>query len=307
MMDKKKKGLLLKIIGGSSIFLGFFLFIIFIAVLMLLNFFDGKLTKEKIEDNSSYADSYKDAINKYLLNGYVPLQRILYFHLENDGLTIDTLYNMNQDSGLKTAREVTTVCEDQRVKDMTACTSSSLDENAEYLTVSTGKFNFPLDLSSSLKVKSFFNEQRIVYGSTDTHNGWDLAVPAQTPVYSVCSGTVYKVNFTQNENIPYDKSGNSKGNTITIKCDEDYEDTYYVIFAHLYPNSATVRAGDKVSHWTKVASVGTTGLSTGNHLHYQVQEENRTLRDGMQFIDFNLSRTQNNDFNRPNFNEGKHF
>lgn len=33
--------------------------------------------------------------------------------------------------------------------------------------------------------------------------------------------------------------------------------------------------GDKVTHWTEVASVGTTGHSTGNHLHYQVENSNR--------------------------------
>ena len=72
---------------------------------------------------------------------------------------------------------------------------------------------------------------------------WDLAAPAQTKVYSVCDGEVVRVNYTQSENVPYDKSKNSVGNTIRIKCDKDYEDKYYVVFAHLYPNSAKVKAG----------------------------------------------------------------
>ena len=45
---------------------------------------------------------------------------------------------------------------------------------------------------------------------------------------------------------------------------------YYVVFAHLYPNSAKVKEGDKVNHWTQVAEVGTTGHSTGVHLHLAV-------------------------------------
>ena len=59
-------------------------------------------------------------------------------------------------------------------------------------------------------------------------------------------------------------------------------------FAHLYPNSAKVKVGDKVHHWTQVAEVGTTGHSTGNHLHYQVENSKREKIDGMQFIDFTL-------------------
>ena len=182
---------------------------------------------------------------------------------------------------------------------MTACTNVNIEENKDYLVVSTGHFNFPL--KSEFTVTSFFNEQRTVYGESNTHNGWDLAVPAQTPVYSVCDGVVEKVNFTQDSNLPYDQSGNSVGNTITLKCDSDYDETYYVIFAHLYPNSAKVKEGDAVSHWTQVASAGTTGYSTGNHLHYQVENENRELVDGMQLIDFTLSSSSDfNDFQNPN-------
>ena len=289
MKNKKKKNILIKIIGGSSILTIAFIMIILVCILMLFDFFGTSLTKDKVMDNAEYADAYIESVNKNLKNGYVPLQRILYFYLEDSSLTIDTLYQMNQNSENKTAKEINTVCEDQRVKNHGACTESNLKENESFLTVSTGHFNFPLD--ASYTVTSFFNEQRVIYGKSNVHNGWDLAVPAKTPVYSVCSGTVEKVNYTQTENISYDQSGNSVGNTITIKCDEDYSDTYYVVFAHLYPNSSKVKVGDKVNHWTEIALVGTTGTSTGNHLHYQVQDSNKQLLDGMQFIDFNMTRT----------------
>lgn len=285
-MEKKKKNIILKVIGGSSILTIAFVMVILICVLMLFDFFGAKLTKEKIQDNAEYADAYTNAVNKYLKDGYVPLQRLLYFHLEDTSLTLDALYKMNQNEEQKTAKEINEVCEDQRVKNMTACSENNIEENSDYLIVSTGHFNLPLD--KDFTVTSFFNEQRIIYGESNVHSGWDLAVPAQTPVYSVCNGTVEKVTFTQNENIPYDQSGNKIGNLITIKCDEDYEDTYYVVFAHLYPNSAKVKVGDKVTHWTEVASVGTTGHSTGNHLHYQVENFNKEKIDGMKFIDFTM-------------------
>lgn len=293
--NKKKKNILLKIIGGSSILTVAFAMIILICVLMIFDFFGTNLTKEKVQSNIEYADAYRSALNKYLKNGYVPLQRILYFYLEDNSLTIDTLYTMNQNTETKTAKNVSIVCQDQRLKNNGACIESNLKENEDYLVVSTGHFNFPLD--SNYSVTSFFNEERLIYEEKNIHNGWDFATSAQTPVYSVCSGTIQKVNYTQNENIPFDQSNNKIGNTITIKCDEDYAENYYVVFAHLYPNSAKVKVGDKVNHWTQVASVGTTGHSTGNHLHYQVHNEKGELIDGMQLVDLTLSRVPNSNFN----------
>lgn len=259
---------------------------------MIFDFFGTKLTKEKVQNNAEYADAYISAVNKYLKDGYVPLQRLLYFHLEDTSLTLDALYTMNQNKEQKTAKEINEVCEDQRIKNMVACTDTNIKENEDYLVVSTGHFNLPLD--RDFTITSFFNEQREIYGVSNVHGGWDLAVPAQTPVYSVCNGIVDKVTFTQSENVPYDQSGNNVGNLITIKCDEDYDETYYVVFAHLYPNSAKVSVGDKVNHWTQVASVGTTGHSTGNHLHYQVENASREKIDGMQLINFTLKSPNNN-------------
>lgn len=290
-MKKKKKNLLLKIIGSSSILTIAFVMVILICVLMIFDFFGAKLTKEKVQDNAEYADAYINTLNNNLTNGYVPLQRLLYFHLEDTSLTLDTLYKLNQDEENKTSREINDVCSDERLKNMTACTESNIKDNEDYLVVSTGRFNLPLD--TNFTITSFFNEQRIIYGESNVHSGWDLAVPEKTKVYSVCDGIVDKVTFTQNENIPYDQSGNNVGNLITIKCDSDYDEIYYVVFAHLYPNSAKVSVGDSVSHWTEIAGVGTTGHSTGNHLHYQVENANREKIDGMQLVDFNLENPNN--------------
>ena len=288
-MNNKKKKITFKIIGSSYILMTVSIMVVLICVLIIFNFFGAKLTKDKVDNNEEYADAYIDVANKYLKDGYVPLQRILYFYLEDTSLTFDTLYTINQNKEQKTSREIKSVCEDERVKNMVACTQSNIKENEEYLIVSNARFNFPLDVSS-YTVTSFFNEQRTIYEKSNVHNGWDFAVPAQTPVYSTCSGTVVNVNYTQDENIPFEESGNNVGNTITIQCDEDYDEIYYVVFEHLYPNSAKVSIGDNVNHWTEIASVGTTGYSTGNHLHYQVETATREKIDGMKFIDFNLTK-----------------
>ena len=73
---------------------------------------------------------------------------------------------------------------------------------------------------------------------------------------------------------------------ISIQCEVGNENSYQVIYGHLYPNSQRVSVGDDVNHWTQIAEVGTTGYSTGSHLHYEVKINNK-LVDGMSLIDFN--------------------
>ena len=55
----------------------------------------------------------------------------------------------------------------------------------------------------------------------------------------------------------------------------------------IYPKSFKVKVGDKVDHFTEIAGVGTTGHSTGNHLHWQVSVDGNKI-DGMNLVDFNL-------------------
>ena len=115
MKNKKKNNLILKIIGSSSILTIASIMVILICILMIFDFFGAELTKEKISNNAEYADLYKQASNKYIKNGYVPLQRLLYFYLEDQGLTFDTLYQLNQNSTGKIEKEISVVCEDERV------------------------------------------------------------------------------------------------------------------------------------------------------------------------------------------------
>ena len=84
---KNKKNIIFKIIGSSTILSIAFAMVILICVLMIFDFFGAKLTKDKIIHNAEYADAYTSAVNKYMKDGYVPLQRLLYFHLEDTTLT----------------------------------------------------------------------------------------------------------------------------------------------------------------------------------------------------------------------------
>lgn len=247
-----------------------------------MNFFGANITDDYVENNSEYADRYLEVLNDNIQNGYVSLSRILYFYLENDKLSFDEIYNDNLEIETKKQRPISEVCELEKYKNMIACKESKFDSSSQIDDDIYNPFVFPLDIKK-MKITSFFMEERIVYDKSDIHQAWDFSALNETKVYSVCDGEVVYESFMFKENkTDIDGLG---GNEIKIKCEVDDEITYTVWYAHLYPESSRVNVGDKVNTGQEIASVGTTGYSTGPHLHFQVQRDNTNV-DGMSLIDF---------------------
>ncbi|MBN1118653.1 MAG: peptidoglycan DD-metalloendopeptidase family protein [Bacteroidales bacterium] len=85
------------------------------------------------------------------------------------------------------------------------------------------------------------------------HNAVDLAAKEGTPIIATASGTVLNAEF---------KKGH--GNLIVI----EHDDVYTTFYSHL--KEFKVNTGDKVSQGDVIGLVGSSGLSTGPHLHYEV-------------------------------------
>lgn len=111
--------------------------------------------------------------------------------------------------------------------------------------------------------------------TTDTsfHHGTDIPAPRNTRVNAVMDGKVVYADGTQTKE--GDKCGLwGSGNSVIIR--KDIFDSkgnpcyLYVMTSHLDPNSVRVKTGQKVSAGTHIAGVGTTGYSTGPHVHFQV-------------------------------------
>ncbi|MXP26363.1 peptidoglycan DD-metalloendopeptidase family protein [Altererythrobacter indicus] len=92
------------------------------------------------------------------------------------------------------------------------------------------------------------------------HKGVDLAGPRGTPVYATADGTVGKAQYF-----------GSYGNYVQIEHGGDLETRY----AHL--SSYTVNAGEHVKKGELIGYIGTTGRSTGPHLHYEVRVDGEAV------------------------------
>lgn len=86
------------------------------------------------------------------------------------------------------------------------------------------------------------------------HSGQDFAVPTGTPVEAVHRGTVVEADW-----------GGAYGNNIVIR----HEDGYYTQYGHL--SAFRVFVGQQVSAGQTIALSGSTGNSTGPHLHFEVR------------------------------------
>lgn len=94
------------------------------------------------------------------------------------------------------------------------------------------------------------------------HHGVDYSAPSGTPVVAAASGTVVKAGWE-----------NGYGKVVRIRHDRGRT----TVYGHLSAIEGGVRAGRRVDQNQLIGRVGSTGLSTGPHLHYEVQENGRPV------------------------------
>jgi murein DD-endopeptidase MepM/ murein hydrolase activator NlpD len=101
------------------------------------------------------------------------------------------------------------------------------------------------------------NRTHPVLGYKKMHKGLDFAAPTGTPVYAAGDGTILRANWFS-----------SFGNYVKIR----HNDSYTTAYAHLHKFAKGIRKGTRVKQGQTIAYVGTTGRSTGPHLHYEVHK-----------------------------------
>lgn len=97
------------------------------------------------------------------------------------------------------------------------------------------------------------------------HHGIDYAASSGTPIRAVGDGVVQKAGW-----------GGGYGNVVELRHQRGYSSRY----AHMHGFAAGIRPGTRVRQGQVIGYVGTTGLSTGPHLHYEFHENGRPINPG---------------------------
>tara|TARA_Y100000996_G_scaffold411259_1_gene395076 strand:- start:273 stop:1640 length:1368 start_codon:yes stop_codon:yes gene_type:complete len=102
---------------------------------------------------------------------------------------------------------------------------------------------------------SFGMRKHPILGYNRMHKGTDFAAPSGTPIMASGSGTITRSRWC-----------GGGGNCVKIK----HNSTYETVYAHMKSFAKGIREGRKVRQGQIIGYVGSTGLSTGPHLHYEV-------------------------------------
>ena len=163
--------------------------------------------------------------------------------------------DINNQESMLAAYEAEIAAQDAEIEALEAAVAADKAalEEAKRRKYDGGKFAWPAPsytrisddygyrIHPTLKVKKF-------------HNGVDMAAPGGSPILSAYDGVVVAAAYSS-----------TMGNYVMI----DHGDELYTIYMHA--SKLYVKRGQEVSRGEKIAAVGTTGRSTGNHLHFGVR------------------------------------
>ncbi|MFL2902735.1 MAG: M23 family metallopeptidase [Candidatus Pelagibacter sp.] len=109
---------------------------------------------------------------------------------------------------------------------------------------------------------SFGKRKHPILGFTKMHTGTDFAAPTGTPILASGDGLVVRAQWC-----------GGGGNCVKIK----HNRVYQTIYAHMSKFARGIKKGARVKQGQIIGYVGSTGLSTGPHLHYEVIENGRKI------------------------------
>ena len=109
---------------------------------------------------------------------------------------------------------------------------------------------------------SYGKRKHPILGYTKMHTGTDFAAPKGTPIMASGDGKVIKAGWC-----------GGGGNCVKIK----HNSTYQTVYAHMSKFGRGIKKGVRVKQGQVIGYVGSTGMSTGPHLHYEVIENGKKI------------------------------
>jgi len=127
---------------------------------------------------------------------------------------------------------------------------------------SNRKFLMKTPINGARLSSSFGMRKHPIDGFNKMHRGTDFAAPEGTPIMASGDGRVTKVGWC-----------GGGGNCVKIK----HNSVYQTIYAHMLKFASGVKTGTRVKQGQIIGFVGSTGKSTGPHLHYEVIENGKHI------------------------------
>ena len=225
-----------------------------------------KLRKEIVyKENTILNSLYKSATKKKIpINTVIEFARIY-------GFEVDFQRDIKKRDSFQIMYEVF-MDDDKRIVETGEILFANLklsgqDKSLYFFDFKTNKGHFDKNGKSSQKalMKTPINGARLsspfgmrkhpIDGFNKMHRGTDFAAPTGTPIMASGNGTIKKAGWC-----------GGGGNCVVIK----HNSTYQTVYAHMSKFAVGIRSGVRVKQGQTIGYVGSTGKSTGPHLHYEV-------------------------------------
>lgn len=207
-----------------------------------------ELYKEQLEEDKAYLEEAKAGVEseEASLNALISEKQQTIEAVTND-ITNKEAAIAEYEADIKEQNETIAMLEK-----VVAEERAKLAE-ANNLKYDGGMFAWPAPSYTRIS-DDYGNRIHPILGVQQFHNGIDMAAPGGSPILAAYNGEVVASAYS-----------GSMGNYIMI----DHGDGLYTIYMHA--SALYVSKGEEVSKGQKIAAVGTTGRSTGNHLHFSVR------------------------------------
>ncbi len=251
-------------------------FIISIILLLFISSFYSTPKKKKLKKDVCYLlNEFKD-INKRVMLSEMVLDQVM----NNDSIIYESLF----DTIVTSSKQFETVYEGDgsnkyaAIMDELNTRVSLLDKNmAKEMHLLNGLLDKaskhqdmlahipaiqPIDNKDLKRTASGWGYRiHPIYKIRKFHYGLDFTAPTGTPIYSTGDGVIsYAIPVT-------DRASQGYGNVVII----DHGYGYKTLYGHML--KFNVKVGEKVKRGQIIGYVGSTGLSTGPHLHYEVMKD----------------------------------
>lgn len=180
---------------------------------------------------------------KYILMFFIAL-----FHLSASGQPGNSLNRKPEIE--KFTEQIYSATEFQRIADSLQMTTSELCDYPVIFPIKK-----PERISSGLRMR-----YHPIYRVRKFHTGIDISSTKGTPVYATGNGVIIRKGYCS-----------GYGNYIEIR----HSGGFHSFYAHL--SRTMVNVGDSVEIARQIACVGSTGIATGSHLHYEIRKGDRFL------------------------------